>query len=103
MALYKTIITNVVHDCMCWCLDEIFFLLIIILHYNCASIQSWREEFWLSPNESVSIHNTGSDAAENSFDFPVTSKHSSGNSSTRCEAVMLFGSLDRLPWYCAYP
>ena len=30
MALYKTIITNVVHDCMCWCLDEIFFLLIIL-------------------------------------------------------------------------
>ena len=30
MALYKTIITNVVHDCMCWCLDEIFILLIIL-------------------------------------------------------------------------
>ena len=30
MALYETIITNVVHDSMCWCLDEIFFLLITI-------------------------------------------------------------------------
>ena len=29
MALYKTVITNVVHDCMCWCLDEIFLLIII--------------------------------------------------------------------------
>ena len=36
---------------------------------------------------------------QNSFDFlaPVTSRHSSGNSFTRCEAMMLLGSLDPSP------
>ena len=38
-------------------------------------------------------------ALQNSFDFPapVTAGHYSGNSFTRCEAVMLFGSLDPSP------
>ena len=96
MALYKVVITNVVDDCMCWCLDEIFFLSIIILHHNWCLDIVLEGRICLSTNKFVSNENTRSDAAENSFDFPAlfTSRQSSGNSFTRCEAVMLFGSLD---------
>ena len=59
----------------------------------------WYSLGRILPFQFVSNENTLSDAAENSFAFltPVTSRQSSGNSFTRCEAVMLFGSLDPLP------
>ena len=64
-----TVITNVVHDCA----DDMWETIIFFLR-----LSSLRQ------------------ALQSNFDFPapVTSRHSSGNSYTCFEAVILFGSLD---------
>ena len=98
MALHKTVILNVVQYCMYWSLNEIFFLLIASPRYSLGGKK------FAFPQVSSLAANTRSDAAENSFDFPapVTLRHSSGNSSTRFEAEMLFGSLHPSSWPYAY-
>ena len=91
MALYKTVITNVVHDCMCWCLDEIFFLSIITLLMTRYSLGGKNFTFPQMSSLATKLH---APMQPNDFPAPVVSKHSSGDSFTRCEAVMIFGSLD---------
>ena len=99
MALYKTVITNMVQYCMHWCLNEIFFLLIASQLMPQYSFGEKKFAFPQMSSLAMKIHAPMQPKIASIF-LPLLLRDTLQEILPLAE--MLFGSLDPSPLHYAY-